>query len=113
MSDLPDHTKLVQITVAFPSANIDNPKKYEGTVTTAGVPEVLDVNTDLGKNAGDGYIVCDGNGDLLVSISKDSVTFEEDITVKKDEILDLSGMNIDCLLIDATEDGTAYRVVVL
>lgn len=95
-----------------PSIEIKNPKKYEGTVATAGVPVILDVNTDLGRNAGDGYIVCDGPGDLKVDISYNGVAFETDITIMDDEVLSLTGLNIDSIKIDATVNATAYRVLV-
>lgn len=112
-SDLPDYTRYVQITVSFPSPDIPNPKPYEGSVTTAGVPVTLDVNADLGKNGGDGYITCDGPGNLLVTLSKDGATFTTNITVKVNEVLDLSGLNIDTIKIDATANNTAYRCMVV
>lgn len=112
-TDLPDYTRHVAITVSFPSADIGNPKKYEGSIATAGSPATLDINTDLGRNSGDGYIVNDGPGDLQVDISKDGSTFTENITVKLDEVLDLSGLNIDTIKIDATVNGTAYRCLVI
>jgi len=103
----------VEVTTNVPDPSVVNPKKYEGSVATVGVPTTLDVNDDLGHNAGDGYIVCDGPGNLEVDLSYDGSTFEEDITVKKNEVLLLGGMNIDSIKIDVTTDGTAYRVLVL
>ena len=111
--DMPDYLRYVSYTVLFPSPDIPNPKKYEGTVAVAGIPVTLAVKTDLGKNGGDGYITCDGAGDLLVDISKDGVVFETDITVKLSEVLSLSGLNIHTIKIDTTQSGTAYRCVVI
>ena len=111
--DLPDFTKRITVVIMPPPSDVGNPLKYEGSVATVGTPDVLDVNDDLGHNAGNGYIVCDGPWDLEIDLSYDGTTLETDITVKKDEILDLGGLNIDTILIDATEDGTAYRVLVL
>ena len=111
--DLPDYTKYVQVTVSFPSPAIPNAKKYEGTIAVVGSPATLAVKTDLGKNGGDGYITCDGPGNLQVDISRDGVTFETDITIKLNEVLDLSGLSIHTIKIDATQNGTAYRVLVI
>ena len=104
---------IVKPSPSVPDPAVVNPKKYEGSVATVGVPVTLDVNDDLEHNSGDGYIVCDGPGDLEVDLSYDGSTFEEDITVKTDEILDLGGLNIDTIKIDVTQDGTAYRVIVI
>jgi len=114
MPDLPDyHGYVISIPAPPVPELVANPKKYEGTVATVGTPVTLNVNTDLGRNSGDGYIVCDGPGGLEVDISYDGATFEENITVKKDEILDLGGLNIHTIKIDATVNGTAYRCLVV
>jgi len=114
MPDLPDyHGYMISIPAPPVPELVANPKKYEGTVATVGVPVTLNVNTDLGRNSGDGYIVCDGPGDLEVDLSYDGTTYEENITVKKDEILDLGGLNIHTIKIDATVNGTAYRCLVV
>jgi len=112
-TDLPDYTRYVSMTVSFPSPIVGNPKKYEGSVAVVGTPVVLNVNTDLGKNAGDGYIINDGPGDLQIDISYDGTTFETDITVEEDEVFDLGGFNIHTIRIDATENGTEYRALVI
>lgn len=101
--------------------DIGRPKVYETTVAVAGTPNTHDVNTDLGRNGGDGYIVNDGPGELEVEISDDGVNFmggaatgaDEPATLKKNEVLRLKGMTIDTLRIDADTDATAYRVVVI
>jgi len=103
----------VVVVPSEPSPLVHNPKKYEGTVATAGSPVTLDVNTDLGKNAGDGYIACDGDGNLEIDLSYNGVDFEEDITIKDGEALSLQGLNIDTIKIDATANNTAYRVLVI
>jgi len=113
VEDLPDyHQYFVSVSLP-PSPDVTNPKKYEGSVATAGVPVTLSVNTDLGHNGGNGYLINDGPGDLEVDVSNDGLTFETDITVKEDEVLSLQGLSIHTLRIDATEDGTEYRVLVV
>lgn len=104
---------IVKPSPSVPDPAVVNPKKYEGTIATIGDPATLDINDDLGHNIGDGYIVCDGPGNLEVDISFDGSAFEEDITIKKNEVLRLNGMNVDTIKIDVTVDGTAYRVLVL
>jgi len=114
MGDLPDyHGYMISIPAPPVPELVSNPKKYEGTVAIAGTPVTLPVNTNLGRNSGDGYIVNDGPGDLQVDLSFDGVTYETDITIKKDEILDLGGLNIHTIKIDATVNGTAYRALVV
>ena len=114
MEDLPDYHEFVISVPAPPLPElVGNPKKYEGTVAEAGTPVTLEVNTDLGRNSGDGYIVNDGAGDLEVDISSDGATFETDITIKEDEILLLEGLNVHTIKIDATANGTAYRCLVV
>jgi len=113
VGDLPDYTKYVTPISAPPPATVGNPKKYEGTVAAAGTPVTLDVNADLDHNAGDGYIVCDGPGNLQVDISKNGLAFETDVTVEEDEVVLLKGLNVDTIRIDATVSGTAYRALVI
>lgn len=111
--DLPDYHQYF-VSVSLPqSPDVGNPKKYEGAVTTAGSPVTLAVNTDLGHNGRDGYIINDGAGNLEIDISNDGVTFEEDITLEPDEILSLTGLSIHTLILDATEDNTGYRSLVV
>jgi len=73
----------------------------------------LDVNADLGHNGSNGYLTNDGPGDLKVDFSNDGVTFETDVTVEVDETISLEGLSLDTILIDATEDDTEYRVLVV
>jgi len=97
------------------------PKVYEDTVDEAGTENTHDVNEDLGRDGGDGYIVNDGPGLLLVRISDDGVNYmggestgsTDEATMKVDEIMDLGGMTIDSIKIDADTDDTAYRILVI
>jgi hypothetical protein len=111
--DLPDyHQYFVSVTLPQ-SPSVGNPKKYEGSVAAAGTPETLPVNTDLGHNGRDGYIMNDGPGDLKIDVSHDGLTFEEDITVEVDEAQSLTGLSLHTVKIDATVSGTAYRALVI
>ena len=103
------------------SPEIGRPKVYDTTVALAGTENTHDVNTDLGRNGGGGYIVNDGPGDLHVRISDDGTNFmggaatgsSEYAVVEKDEVLDLKGLTVDTLKIDASVDATAYRILVI
>lgn len=115
--DLPDYTKFI-----FPQiARYGRPKIYDTTVAVAGTENTHDVNDDLGKNGRDGYIVCDGAGNLKIRISDDGTNFNggsgtgstEEITLEEDEVFRLEGLNIDTIKVDATVNGTAYRIVVV
>lgn len=81
-------------------------KVYEGAVTPT-TPITYDVYSDLGKQIKSGYIVCD-TGVLKVNLDNDG----ELITIKKGEILDLTGAEIAIVQLSTTETSTDYRVFV-
>lgn len=70
---------------------------YEDTsFVTGDSPVVLDVNTDLGRNGHAGYIINDGEGNILVEISDiAAATYGGQHTLKKNEILELTSIVID------------------
>lgn len=121
VSDLPDYITAVNVTVSFPSTEIGRPKVYDSTVASAGTKKTLDINTDLGRNGGDGYIKNKGDGLLYVYISDDGTNYNggktagsnEKIILADKEKLRLGGLNIDTIQLDSDEDGTAYKVVVV
>ena len=83
---------------------------YEDTSFVTGEsPAVHDVNTDLGGNGRDGYVVCDGAGDITVEISNDGTNYGGSHTLKKDETLHLEGLNIDKIRITWIADSS-YRI---
>lgn len=88
-------------------------KVYEDTSFVSGdSPVTLDVNADMGRNAVDGYIVCDGSGNILVKISRDGLNFDEQWTQKENEIVNLKGFDIDKIRITHVADSS-YRVNVI
>ncbi len=94
------------------SAN-DGYKFYSDTSFVVGdSPAVIDVNTDLGRNSNIGYIVCDGSGDILVSISSNGTLFGDNITLKNGETLNLDNMNVDSIRITHSGTDSAYRIFV-
>ena len=75
-------------------------------------PVTLDVNTDLGRNAKDGFIINDGAGNFTVAISDNGTTFGSDHTMKTGEVFNLAGIDIDSIKITWVADSS-YRVLVI
>lgn len=68
---------------------------YEDTsFVTGDSPVVLDIATDLSRNARDGYVAVDGAGDIAVEISDDSTNYGGSHVIKAGEILELGGVDI-------------------
>lgn len=89
-------------------------KKYEDADFTSGEsPITLDVNTDLGKNGVDGYITCDGPGNILVEISDNGTDFGDQHTLKIEEVIDLRNINVDKIKITHSGTDSAYRIMVV
>ena len=88
--------------------------KYEDTSFTSGdSPITLDVNTDLGRNAVDGYLAVDGTGDILVEISDDGASYGSQHTLKNGDVLDLSGLNVDSIRLTHSGTNSSYRILVV
>ena len=75
-------------------------------------PRELNVAGDLGRNAHDGYVTVDGDGNLGVQISDDSINYGDESIVKKGEVLGLTGLDIAKIKLRAVAK-TAYRVKVI
>lgn len=89
-------------------------KTYEDTLFEAGdSPTTHNLNTDLGRNATDGYIICDGGGDIQVDVSSDGILYGDKATLKKGEILDLIGLSVNKIRITHTGTDSAYRINVI
>jgi len=77
-------------------------------------PAVHDVNAALGGHNGhDGYITCDGAGDITVEFSPDGVTYGDAHTLKSAETISLEGLNIDLIRITRVSADSSYRVFVV
>jgi hypothetical protein len=95
------------------SAVADTPEFFEDTsFLTGDSPVVLDLNTALGRNATKGYIINDGSGNFTVAFSTNGTDWGDEITVKKNEILDFDKISVDSLRITWVSDS-AYRVCVI
>lgn len=88
-------------------------QEYEDiSFVTGDSPITLDVNNDIGRNAVDGYIICDGPGDFTVAFSDDGTNFGGEHTMKHREKINLKNLNIDKIRITWISDSS-YRVAVV
>lgn len=86
---------------------------YEDTsFVTGDSPVTLTVNTNLGRNAHDGYIVNDGAGNFTVQFSDDGTNYGSSHTMKTDETMKLTHLDINKIKITWVADS-AYRVFVV
>ena len=91
----------------YPDSNY---KHYVDTSFVTGESgRVLDFNTDLSRNAHNGYFINDGAGDIDIELSENSTTYGDKITLKDGESFSLKGRNIDSLRITWVANS-AYRV---
>jgi hypothetical protein len=84
----------------------------DSSFVTGDSPATHDVNAALGRNGHDGYIVNDGAGNLTYQISNDGTNYGGAHTLKKDETVRLTGLDIDSIKITWSAD-TAYRILVV
>jgi hypothetical protein len=84
----------------------------DSSFVTGDSPATHDVNAALGRNAHDGYIACDGDGNITVSISNNGTNYGGSHTLKKDETMKLTGLDVDTIKITWITDS-AYRILVL
>ena len=88
------------------------PKTYEGTLVAAVSPLDIDFNTAQQGNSIQGWINNDGVGDILVSFSRDGITFGDQWTVKQGETTNLKGFDIHTLRLTHIADAD-YRVFLI
>jgi hypothetical protein len=79
---------------------------------TGDSPATLDVNTALGRNGVDGYVVNDGDGNFTVAVSNNGTNFSGEITLKEGDVMSLTNLDVDTLRITWVANS-AYRVVVV
>lgn len=100
------------VTTSFVPLGVVN-KSYEGTVTAGNSPITLDFNSDAGRNAKDGWINCDGTGDMLVAFSRDGITYGDNWTMKQGENTGTRNFDIDSVRITHSGTDCTYRVVLI
>lgn len=113
---LPDWTRSVNVEVDVNSPPNYWPGRTKGyedpSFVTGDSPVVLFVNTDLGRNGHDGYIVNDGDGDIEIEISNDGNTYGGKHTLKKDEWIDFFMLDINKIKLTWVAN-CGYRVMVV
>lgn len=112
--DTPDPVTVQVSTTAGGVQFIDgNSAMFEdSSFVTGESPVTHDVNAALGRNGHDGYIVNDGDGDLKYQISKDGTNYGGAHTLKKDETVRLTGLDIDSIKITWVAN-CGYRIAVV
>ena len=90
------------------------PKTYEDTSFVAGdSPAVHDFYTDTSRFVQDGYIICDGAGNIQVDITRDGITYSDKWTMKSGEIVDLERLDIKKIRVTHTGTDSAYRILLV
>ncbi len=84
----------------------------DSSFVTGDSPATHDVHTALGRNGHDGYIVNDGAGNLQYQISNDGTNYGGAHTLKKDETIKLTGLDINKIKITWVAD-CGYRIMVV
>ena len=84
-------------------------KYYSGTMV-AGPDEVIDFYSDMQYNAIQGWITCDGPGDLYVAFSRDGINYGDTWLMKRGENTTLMGIDIATIKVIHSGADSAYRV---
>jgi hypothetical protein len=87
----------------------DNQVYEDSSFVVGDSPAVHDFYTDAGRYAEDGYIACDGAGDIQCQISREGLSYGDAFTVKKGEIVILKGMKISKIKLTWVADSS-YRI---
>jgi hypothetical protein len=86
---------------------------YEDTnFQTGDSPVTIDAYGDLGSYVHDGYIICDGAGNIQVDVSRDGITYGDKWTMKSGEKVSFLRMDIKKIRITWVSDS-AYRLNII
>ena len=61
----------------------------------------------------EGYIACDGAGDITVEVAPESTSYGNSVTLKQGEVITIGGTRIANIRITHTGTNSAYRVVIV
>ena len=91
---------------AYPGLN----ETYEDTSFAVGdSPATHDFYGDTGRFACDGYIICDGSGNIQVDYTRDGITYGDKWTMKTGERVVLLRLDIKKIRVTWVSDS-AYRI---
>lgn len=83
----------------------------DSSFTQSESPRVLEVETDLGRPANFGFIICDGAGDITMEIqNKEQDGYGDSFTFKDGETILLNGLNIKRMRLTWVSNS-AYRLL--
>ena len=86
---------------------------YENTnFQTGASPITIDAFTDLGNYVQDGYIFCDGPGNIQVDVSRNGINYGDKFTIKSGEKVSFLRMDIKKIRLTWVSDS-AYRVNII
>lgn len=97
------------VTTTFTPLGFVNSVFEDTSFVVGDSPVTLDFNAAAGRNAVDGWVTCDGAGDMTVAFSRDGITFGDAWTMKTGETMSTKGYDIDSIKITHVADS-AYRV---
>lgn len=90
-----------------------NGRTFAYEKTTFAATEVLDVENDLGRKGVDGYIICDGAGDIYIEISDDGTNYGGRHTIKDEESVILTNLKVSKIRLTHSGTNSAYRIMVI
>lgn len=73
-------------------------------------PRTITVNATLGRNGNRGYLVIDGAGDILVSLSHSDSAYTTAFTLKNGDSFDFTGLDLFQVLLTHSGVDSAYRL---
>ena len=73
-------------------------------------PIVLDIKTDLGRDGVNGWIRCDGSGNILVEISNNGTDYGTQYTLKSGEAENILGDRVSKIRLTHSGTDSAYRI---
>ncbi len=84
---------------------------HDSSFTSGDSPAILSVKSSLSKIGVDGYIICDGAGDIHVKLSSDGVNYGSIIPIKYgDQPFSLKNRIVNKIQIIHTGTDSSYRV---
>lgn len=90
-------------------------KTYEITSLSGTSINTHDFNGDTGRTAVDGYIICDGTGNIKVDVSRDGLVYGDQFTIRAGENIGLAHLKIDSIRVRLTDttSTSAYRIFLI
>ena len=89
--------------------NASNKTYEDASFVTGDSPVTINFYGDTGRVSVDGYVVCDGPGNIQVAVSRDGLIYDDTFTMKEGEVVCLDHVKVNKIRISWTADS-AYRV---